>query len=54
MRSWGYYNYWRFGRKNRRKGMPPATSGQFADHFHITAEQVEQSKLKKELTWPIE
>jgi hypothetical protein len=34
--------------------MPPATSGQFAEHFQITIEQVEQCKVKKELTWPLQ
>jgi poly-beta-1,6-N-acetyl-D-glucosamine biosynthesis protein PgaD len=52
MRTWGYYNYWRFGRRSRRKAMPPATAEQFAEHFQISPEDVERIKGKKELIWP--
>ncbi len=54
LRSWGYYNYWRFGRRNRRKTISPTVVEELAGYFQIPLEQVEQLISKKEVIWPVQ
>ncbi len=49
MRVWGYYNYVRYGKKDRRKGNPPLTVVQIADYFQITVEEFKTLQSKKEI-----
>ncbi|MFW6147478.1 MAG: poly-beta-1,6-N-acetyl-D-glucosamine biosynthesis protein PgaD [Thermodesulfobacteriota bacterium] len=53
LRSWGYYNYFRFGKKNRRQFVSATSAQQLSQAFHVSPEQVEELQAKKEATWPI-
>ena len=54
LRLWGYYNYVRFGRKNRRKIVSPTTADQLSGFFHLPPDQVLELQSKKEVVWPME
>jgi poly-beta-1,6-N-acetyl-D-glucosamine biosynthesis protein PgaD len=54
LRLWGYYNYVKFGKKNRRKSVSSTTAEQLSEFFHIPPEQIPQLQLKKEVVWPIQ
>ena len=54
LRLWGYYNYVRFGRKNRRKIVAPTTADQLSGFFHLPPDQVLELQSKKEVVWPME
>ena len=54
LRLWGYYNYVRFGRKNRRKSVSPTTAVQLSGFFHLPPDQVLELQSKKEVVWPME
>ncbi len=54
MRSWGYYNYQRFGKRNRRKAMPYNNIEQISRHFKIPKEMILELQLKKEVVWSIQ
>jgi biofilm PGA synthesis protein PgaD len=54
LRFWGYYNYLRFGRRNRRKSVSPATADQLSGFFHVPSDQVLEMQSKKEVVWPLE
>lgn len=49
LRLWGYYNYLRFGRRNRRIHVPQFTDDQMAEHFRIPLEDVRSMQAKKEI-----
>lgn len=53
MRSWGYYNYRRFGKRNRRKAMPYNNIEQISRYFQIPKETILHLQSKKEVTWPL-
>ena len=38
--SWGYYNYWKYGLKNRRKTSSPVTLEETASFFKTTRETI--------------
>ncbi|MBI5665747.1 MAG: hypothetical protein HZC49_11790, partial [Nitrospirae bacterium] len=50
-RSWGFYNYKRFGKRSRRMSSPPVTIEHLAEHFQIPVEQVKNMQLQKEIVW---
>jgi biofilm PGA synthesis protein PgaD len=54
LRLWGYYNYIRFGKKNRRKSVSPTTADQLSGFFHLPRDQVLEMQSKKEVVWPVE
>jgi len=52
MRSWGYYNYFRFGKKDRRKDAVKTDTDQMAEYYKVTVEEVEEMRGNKEIYWP--
>jgi poly-beta-1,6-N-acetyl-D-glucosamine biosynthesis protein PgaD len=53
LRIWGYYNYIRFGRKNRRKEASCVTIEQLAEFFELPPEQILRLQSQKEVFWPM-
>lgn len=53
LRMWGYYNYRRFGKRNRRKAMPYNNIEQLSRHFQVSREKIIELQSKKEAIWPI-
>lgn len=53
LRFWGIYNYHRFGKRERRKGFPPATLEKLAENFQISPEQIQHIQSSKEVIWPL-
>jgi biofilm PGA synthesis protein PgaD len=55
LRLWGYYNYWRFGKKNRRKSSAPdgAATQELADYFRMQVSAVQELRSLKEVVWPL-
>jgi poly-beta-1,6-N-acetyl-D-glucosamine biosynthesis protein PgaD len=53
-RSWGYYNYWRFGKRNKRRNVSASSINQFAEYFKIHPEEVKELMSKKEIIWPLQ
>lgn len=51
-RLWGYYNYWRFGRRNKRRSVGVSNIEDFARHFNIDVRKVESLMSQKEILWP--
>ncbi len=51
LRVWGYYNYYRFGRRNQRSGVPKLTVEKLAEHYNVPVEEVRELQLKKEVVW---
>ena len=51
LRLWGYYNYIRFGRKNRRRGTLPVTIEKLAEHYNIPVEDIKTMQSEKEVDW---
>lgn len=51
MRGWGFYNYYRFGRLERRKSRSNITKKELADYFEITEEEVLSLQSQKEIQW---
>lgn len=49
MRLWGYYNYYRFGRRCRRESAKPASFDQLAAHFNIPSERIKTMQRQKEV-----
>lgn len=54
MRLWGYYNYRRFGKRDKRKSLPSNVDKEMAEYFQIPLEQVLDLQLSKEVVWPIQ
>ena len=48
LQLWGYYNYHRFGKKNRRKERPFDATAELARFFEMTPEQVVAIQSRKE------
>jgi biofilm PGA synthesis protein PgaD len=53
MRFWGLYNYWRFGKRERRKNLPSETFEQTVEYFQVSPEQIQQVQSSKEVVWPL-
>ncbi|MFQ5328642.1 MAG: poly-beta-1,6-N-acetyl-D-glucosamine biosynthesis protein PgaD [Thermodesulfobacteriota bacterium] len=53
MRAWGYYNYWRFGKrnKNKRRNLPPATPGMISEIFRLSPGDIVKIQESKEVTF---
>lgn len=51
LRGWGYYNYYVFGRLNRRKQQPEVTPDQMGRHFGLNPEEVKAMQQRREITW---
>lgn len=54
LRFWGYYNYLRFGKKNRRTFVSSTSIEQLSELFHLAPEQVDELQAQKEVTWPLQ
>lgn len=54
LRIWGYYNYRRFGKRDRRKAIPNNNIEQIYRHFQIPKEIILDLQLKKEVIWSSE
>jgi len=54
MRTWGYYNYWRFGKRNKRKSLPEVTPARLSSIFGMTPEEVVILKASREVTFTFE
>lgn len=52
LRFWGYYNYIRFGRKERRKSTSSTTVGQLSESFNLPPEKILELQSQKEVVWP--
>jgi poly-beta-1,6-N-acetyl-D-glucosamine biosynthesis protein PgaD len=52
LRLWGYYNYVRFGKRNRRKESPPVTIEQLAEYYRIPVHKIKTMQSQKEVVWP--
>lgn len=52
LRFWGYYNYLRFGRKDRRKSTSSTTVGQLSESFNLPPEKILELQSQKEVVWP--
>lgn len=55
LRLWGYYNYLRFGRRNRRKSLASdgAATQELADYYRMQVSEVQELRSLKELVWPL-
>lgn len=51
LRFWGYYNYLRFGRKDRRKSTSSTTVGQLSESFNLPPEKIIELQSQKEVVW---
>lgn len=51
MRGWGYYNYYVFGRKNRRKMHNLAGTADLGKHIGLTGQEVWRLQNQKEIVW---
>jgi len=51
LRLWGYYNYFVFGKKNRRKRTSPATVKQMAKQFRMSEDEINNLQSQKEIHW---
>jgi poly-beta-1,6-N-acetyl-D-glucosamine biosynthesis protein PgaD len=49
LRLWGYYNYVKFGKKDRRKSAPSTTAEQLSEFFHVPPEQIPELQSRKEI-----
>jgi biofilm PGA synthesis protein PgaD len=54
LRLWGYYNYWRFGKKDRRRSLSPTTYETLSEHFHVSRERLSELQSNKEVVLPIQ
>jgi biofilm PGA synthesis protein PgaD len=51
MRAWGYYNYWRFGRRNKRKNLPDVTPAKISEIFRLSPDEIVTLQASKEVTF---
>ncbi|HLA00847.1 MAG TPA: poly-beta-1,6-N-acetyl-D-glucosamine biosynthesis protein PgaD [Thermodesulfovibrionales bacterium] len=54
LRFWGYYNYWRFGKRERRKSFPSETLEKTVEYFQVSPEQIQDLQSSKEIVWPLQ
>ena len=52
LRLWGYYNYARFGKLNRRKFPAPTTADDLSRFCNIPVERIVMFQGQKEVFWP--
>lgn len=52
LRFWGYYNYIKFGRKDRRKSRSSTTVEQLSKSFNLPPEKILELQSQKEVVWP--
>jgi poly-beta-1,6-N-acetyl-D-glucosamine biosynthesis protein PgaD len=48
---WGFYNYRRFGKRNRRTGGKPVAPEKMAEFFDVPPEQVAAMQQEKQIVW---
>jgi poly-beta-1,6-N-acetyl-D-glucosamine biosynthesis protein PgaD len=54
LRGWGLYNYYRFGKKNRRSQLPANhLNEKMAVFFQISPEEINLIQNSKEVVWPL-
>jgi poly-beta-1,6-N-acetyl-D-glucosamine biosynthesis protein PgaD len=54
LRCWGLYNYWKFGRLNRRTSVATGTGEKtLSEYFQIPEDVVKELKARKEVRWPL-
>ena len=51
LRAWGYYNYHRFGKRERRKASLPTSAKQMGELFYLTEAEVVALQHQKEVVW---
>jgi biofilm PGA synthesis protein PgaD len=51
LRGWGIYNYYRFGKHERRISVSPASTRQLAEFFCVTEDAVIRLRDQKEVVW---
>jgi biofilm PGA synthesis protein PgaD len=49
LRGWGYYNYYAFGKLNRRKNSKPIGPAELAEHFGLPEQRVRLMQNEKEI-----
>jgi poly-beta-1,6-N-acetyl-D-glucosamine biosynthesis protein PgaD len=53
LRCWGLYNYWKFGKVNRRTSVSSDFGErQLSEHFQVSSEIVRDLRTQKEVLWP--
>jgi biofilm PGA synthesis protein PgaD len=53
LRGWGLYNYYMFGRRNRRKQHTVVTIDDISRHFNMTPDEVRALQGRKEIVWTL-
>jgi len=54
LRCWGLYNYWKFGKVNRRTSVSSDFGErQLSEHFQVSSEIVRDLRTQKEVLWPV-
>ena len=51
LRGWGYYNYYVFGRRNRRQHREPLDNSLLCRHFGLSESKIEDLQSQKEIEW---
>lgn len=51
LRGWGYYNLYKFGRRDRRRRRPVATRDLLGRQFNLSSAQVLSLQSQKEIVW---
>ncbi|MCP4748065.1 MAG: poly-beta-1,6-N-acetyl-D-glucosamine biosynthesis protein PgaD [Desulfobacteraceae bacterium] len=51
LRGWGYYNYFVFGKKNRRINHSTLPIAKLASRFSVSEDEARSLKNKKEILW---
>lgn len=51
LRGWGLYNYYVFGKRNRRKQYPEVSLEQMGRHFGLNVEEVKSLQQRREINW---
>ncbi|MFQ5585725.1 MAG: poly-beta-1,6-N-acetyl-D-glucosamine biosynthesis protein PgaD [Thermodesulfobacteriota bacterium] len=53
MRAWGYYNYRRFGKRNKRKSVPNVTPEELSEIFGLTPEEIVALRTRQEISFSV-
>jgi len=53
LRGWGYYNYYVFGRLDRRKSYPEPSTFELAEYFGLTEDRLLALQEEKEILWEV-
>jgi poly-beta-1,6-N-acetyl-D-glucosamine biosynthesis protein PgaD len=51
LRGWGYYNYRRYGKRERRRSVPPASVESLAAFFNLSEATTRRLQHQKEIIW---